>query len=97
MRLSEVSLMSMQNAADALGYTVKGLRKIIDRSRAKAKGARTLEPTIKFFQTVKGAPVKFKEEWIEEFIEEHTIDPNNGHPTRKNGKKRKIDCDLLHI
>ena len=51
------------------------MRKIIDRSRAKANGARTRGPTIKLFQTTKGAPVKFRQEWLDEFIAEHTVDP----------------------
>ena len=68
-----MKLLSLQEAAEKLGYTVKGLRKIVDRSRANANGAETRGPTITFFQTSKGAPVKFKEEWNEKFIEQHTI------------------------
>jgi hypothetical protein len=69
-------LLSIQEAADALGYSAKGFRKFVDRSRAKANGARTRGPTIKFFQASKGAPVKFKPEWIEEFVAAHTLDPD---------------------
>jgi hypothetical protein len=68
-------LLGIREAAEVLGYTEKGLRKIVDRSRAKAQGARTRGPTIRFFQTSKGAPVKFRPEWIEEFIDDYTIDP----------------------
>lgn len=68
-----MNLLSLQEAADKLGYTVKGLRKIVDRSRAKANGEETDGPTITFFQTTKGAPVKFKQEWIDQFIREHTV------------------------
>ena len=81
-------LLSIQEAADALGYSVKGVRKIVDRSRAKARGVRIHGPTIRFFQTTRGAPVMFKEEWIEEFIDEHTVDPEKGIPS-SNGRKKK--------
>ncbi|MCH7728443.1 MAG: hypothetical protein IH991_18485 [Planctomycetes bacterium] len=84
-----MKLLNIQEAADALGYTVKGLRKIVDRSRARAQGARTRGPTICFFQTVKGAPIKFREEWIEEFIEQHTIDPTAGVANGKSRRKRE--------
>jgi len=67
---------------------VKGLRKIVERSKAKAGGARVRGPTICFFQTTKGAPVKFKTEWIEEFIDKHTVDPEKGAPS-SNGRKKK--------
>lgn len=83
-------LLSIQEAAGALGYTVKGLRKIVDRSRARAHGARTRGPVIRFFQTVKGAPVKFKPEWIDEFVEACTVDPLNGvQPKRQRTETRR--------
>jgi len=95
-------LLSIQEAAEVLGYSVKGLRKIIDRSRAKANGARTRGPTIRFFQSCRGAPVRFKEEWIEEFIENCTIDPGNGVPMKRerNGKRgqvSQIEEELLDL
>jgi hypothetical protein len=71
-----MKLLSIREAAEMLDYTEKGLRKIVERSRAKAAGARTRGPTIKFFQTSKGAPIKFRPEWIEEFIDENTVDPS---------------------
>jgi hypothetical protein len=69
-------LIGLEEAAKMLGYTAKGFRKIVDRSRAKVRGQRTSGPTIRFFQATKGAPIKFKPEWIEEFIAEHTFDPH---------------------
>ena len=71
-----------------LGYTEKGLRKIVDRSRARARGVRTRGPTIRFFQTTRGAPVRFKEEWIEEFVDQHTVDPGKA-ASSPNGHKKK--------
>ena len=87
-------LLTLQEAASILGYSVKGLRKIVDRSRAKASGARTRGPTIRFFQAVKGSPVKFRQEWLEEFIEQHTVNPSNGVPKpRKHRSKVTLDFD----
>jgi hypothetical protein len=71
-------LLNLQEAAETLGYTVKGLRRIVERSRAKARGVRTRGPTIKFFQAGEHSPIKFRREWIEEFIVGHTVDPGNG-------------------
>ncbi len=81
-----MGLLNIQEAADALGYKVKGLRKIVERSRAKANGARTRGPTIKFFQSTKNAPIMFRPEWLEEFIDKHTIDPDYT-PTRNEPRK----------
>ena len=99
-------LLSLEEAAAVLGYTVKGLRKIVDRSRSRAHGARTRGPTIKFFQTSRGAPVKFRPEWVEDFIDKHTINPERGAPKSNGTKKKKkvrmestcgFDRDLLNI
>ena len=94
-------LLDLKEAAAALGYTVKGLRKIVDRSRARAHGARTRGPTIKFFQTSRGAPVRFRPEWIEEFIDEHTVDPDDGTVSRRRGNKKRpvseIETELLDL
>lgn len=83
------ALLSLGQAAEAIGYTVKGFRKIVDRSRAKSRGARTRGPTIKFFQTSKGAPIKFRPEWIEEFIDQHASDPDSPVVTERPAKRRK--------
>lgn len=98
-------LISLEQAARMLGYTTKGLRKIVDRSRAKACGRRTQGPTIRFFQAAKGSPIKFKVEWVETFVEEHTVDPV-GHTRPSNGKPPRepfvdesagLDCALLNL
>ena len=95
-------LLSIQEAADVLGYTVKGLRKIVERSRAKACGARTRGPTIKFLQTCRGAPVKIDEELIKEFKERYMVDPDQGISAGngRNGKKQpvsEIEAELLNL
>ena len=53
-------LLSLREAAALLGYTEKGLRKIVAR-----KG-------IQSFQSAPWAPIKFKREWLDEFIDRHT-------------------------
>jgi len=65
------------------GYTEKGFRKIIDRSRAAAKGELVRGPTIKFFQPGKRAPIKFRQEWIDEFIDDNTVEPYPPEETAK--------------
>jgi hypothetical protein len=98
-------LISLEDAARMLGYTAKGFRKIVDRSRAKAAGHRTHGPTIRFFQATKGAPIKFKPEWIEAFIAEHTFDPHpvaqpektRVRPTAPIGDNAGLDSALLSL
>ena len=93
-----MKLLSIREAAEMLDYTEKGLRKIVERSRSKAAGARTHGPTIKFFQTGKGAPIKFRPEWIEEFIGENTVDPSK-EATSTDGqrKRKKVRPQGMHV
>ncbi len=57
-------LMSIEEAADYLGYSVSGIRKLVH------KGG------LRYFQASKGACLKFREEWLNEYIEAHsTLDP----------------------
>lgn len=102
-----MELIGLREAARILGYTEKGLRKIVGRSRARAAGARTHGPTIKFFQTGKGGLVKFRPEWIDEFVDQHTVDPSEpakepaARPRRKRlGSKSalsQLDQQLLDV
>lgn len=102
-----MQLIGLREAARMLGYTEKGLRKIVARSRARVAGARTHGPTIKFFQTAKGAAVRFRPEWIEEFINENTVDPSQpvetsgGHARKKRlsptSALSQLDQQLLEV
>src|SRR5580704_12191095 len=84
-----MSLINLEHAARMLGYIAKGFRKIVERSRAKAAGHRTHGPTIRFFQATKGSPIKFKVEWIEAFVMEHTVDPRDArHPANERPPRR---------
>lgn len=83
-------MLSLKEAAEFLGYNGDdALRQIIDRSRAKAGGAATTGPTIKFFQPSKKAPIRFKPEWLLEFIDEHTVDPSHAVAAAKRERKQK--------
>ena len=49
-------LLTLKQAAELLGYSTHGLRKLAKRG------------AIPYFQASKGAPLKFKPEWLNEFI-----------------------------
>ena len=108
-----MTLLSIRQAAEMLGYTEKGIRRIVIRSRAKACGARTTGPTITFFQAGTRGAIRFRPEWIQQFIDENTVDPSaaTAHPARSkkrqgrraangapaNGTGKDRDLDLLRI
>ena len=81
-------MLSLKEAAEYLGYSEKGFRRIVDRSRAASKGAKVRGPVIRFFQTSRNAPVRFQQEWIDEFVEKNTIDPFRAMPAAKKVKSR---------
>jgi hypothetical protein len=60
LRAAADGMLSLREAAALLGYTEKGLRKIVAR-----RG-------IDFFQSKPWAPIKFRREWVESFVENHT-------------------------
>lgn len=79
-------MMSLKDAAEYLGYPGDdALRQIVDRSKAKARGVATKGATIKFFQPSKGSPIRFKREWLDDFIAEHAVEPADRQhvPNRK--------------
>ena len=82
-------LVGLKQAANLIGYTPTGLRKIVDRSRDKASGKTAAGPVIRFFQTCKSAPIKFKIEWIEEFIRRYSVDPEANAPGPRGSTTRR--------
>ena len=68
-------LISLDTAATQLGYSVSGLRKLI---RKKA---------IQFFQISPHAAIKFRQEWLDEFVEAKTIKPSRPLPPKPKPKK----------
>ena len=70
-------LISFEEAARILGLGERSLRKIIQRSRERIEGRWTSGPTIRFFQVHPKAAIKFRPEWLDEFICQHTHDPSS--------------------
>lgn len=68
-------LLPLAAAAAVLGMSVKSLRTIVARSRRAARGEQVVGPTITFFQTGRSGALLFKREWLDAFIDEHTVDP----------------------
>lgn len=67
-------LLTLEEAAKLLGYSASGLRKIVNRTKAGKVGG-----TIQFFQLGRG-PIKFKREWIDDFIAANTTIPAQPRP-----------------
>jgi hypothetical protein len=91
-------LLTLREAAALLGYTEKGLRKIVDRSRRGRNGQKVSGPTIDFHQAARWGTIKFKREWIEAFIETHKIEPIRELPSiprPRPGKSHGLCYDLL--
>jgi hypothetical protein len=84
----------MKEAAEYLGYSVDRLRKLIQRSRKRAKGSPVEGPFIKFFQIGQGE-IRFKREWLDEFVEAHTVDPEATPlvAKQKRTKPKAVDRD----
>jgi hypothetical protein len=68
-------MVGLQEAAEMLGYTSSGLRRIVEDSRRKSSGQNVRRPTIKFFQPGKSAEIKFRPSWLDDFVAANTIDP----------------------
>jgi hypothetical protein len=62
-------MLNIKQAAAYLGYSPKGLRKIIDRTRRKQAGACVQGPIIEFSQAGKRGTLHFRQEWLDNFIE----------------------------
>ncbi len=61
-------MLTLPEAAKLLGYTEKGLRNIVERSKRARAGQRVDAPTIEFAQAgVRGA-IRFRREWLDAFI-----------------------------
>jgi hypothetical protein len=67
--------LTLPEGATYLGLSPSGLRKIVDASRLKQQGADVRRPTIKYVQFGKDAAIRFKREWLNDFLVSHTIDP----------------------
>jgi hypothetical protein len=59
--------LSLVDAAQLLGYPASGLRKTVNRTKWSGQG-----PKIRFFRVGSG-PITFTREWIEAFLDAHTV------------------------
>lgn len=82
-------MLSLKQAAEYTGHPVKTLRKIIDRSRTKAGGKPVIGPTIRFFQTAPRAPIRFRQEWLDEHIEQYSVNPEAAVALPPKPKKKR--------
>jgi len=68
-------LLDLREAAAHLGISVKKLRKIVERSRKRAEGISVRGETIQFHQDGPGSQIRFKREWLDEYLTATTLDP----------------------
>ena len=79
-------LLNIVQAASYLGCTPDGLRKIVARTQASQMGQRVNGPTIEFFQSRKRGAIRFRQEWLDAFIERHHL--REGKPTIPKARRR---------
>ena len=60
--------MSFEEALKYLNTSERSLRAIIQRSKDQLKGKFVEGPTIRFFQTKANTAIKFRREWLDDFI-----------------------------
>jgi hypothetical protein len=63
-------------AANYMGISRSGLRKIINRSRVRLSGTPVRGPTIKFRQEMPHGPIRFRKDWLDTFLEHNAKDPS---------------------
>ncbi len=83
--LPEAELLTLPEAAEYLGYQPAGLRKLIEQEQ------------ITYFQNGKG-PIKFKREWLDQFIADNSssgLDRSPARAYRKIEPKFGFDPSLL--
>jgi excisionase family DNA binding protein len=88
-------LISLSEAAELLGYSVSGLRKLVRRRE------------IQYFQAGPHSPLKFRREWLDEFISAGSVAPGESgepSPPKKRSKPQRaieprsgFDSRLLDI
>ena len=81
-------MLSLNEAATYLGYTRNGLWRIVERSRTSHQGKYTEGPTLKFFQSTAHGPIRFKREWLDEFVAQHRIEPSDNEQVPCRGTRR---------
>lgn len=77
------NLLTLAQAAKLLSYEPGGLRKIVTRT-AKGKPG----PQIQFFQIGRG-PIKFKREWLDDFVLANSVVPWQAMPRKQEQRKTR--------
>ena len=67
-------MLDIEDVAQQLGCTVSGVRKVVARGE------------IRYFQHGKRGRLKFKPEWVDDFIARHTVAPADEQPQRAPAK-----------
>ncbi|MBI3465036.1 MAG: hypothetical protein HY000_18570 [Planctomycetes bacterium] len=80
----EPLVLTLNEAAQKLNISPWTLREIVERSRDALQSKRPRGPTIQFAQSSRTAPIMFRPEWLQDFIERHTFDPSQ--PTQGKAK-----------
>ena len=68
--------MSFEEALKYLSISERSLRAIVQRSKEQLMGKCVEGPTIRFFQIKPKAAIKFRREWLDDFILRYTHDPD---------------------
>jgi excisionase family DNA binding protein len=77
-------MLDIEDVARQLGCTVSGVRKVVARGE------------IRYFQHGKRGRLKFKPEWVDEFVVKHTHAPTDEQPRRapaQPNRKKSIATD----
>jgi excisionase family DNA binding protein len=69
-------MLSLNEAAAVLGCSPSGLRKLVQRR------------AIRFFQLAKHSRIKFRREWLDEFIDAHSVVPGAPEKSVRRQKAR---------
>jgi hypothetical protein len=78
-------MLTVKQAAEQLGLSTHGLRRLVDRSRRAHRGETVNGPTIRFAQDGKGGTIRFQREWVTEYLDRITIGPKE-EPRTVRGK-----------
>ena len=70
-------MLDIEDVAQQLGCTISGIRKLVVRGE------------LRYFQHGKRGRLKFKPEWIDEFVTKHTVAPTDEQPQRVLARPRK--------
>jgi excisionase family DNA binding protein len=71
-------LLTLREAAAYLGYSPSGLRKIVSKR------------AIRYSQVGQG-PIRFRREWLDEFVAVHTVDPRQIERSPAHPRTRRMD------